>query len=647
MSSTALARQTPPNLHALLGPLTHFGLTEAWQAALLLPRRHIDLQHPAGTVHEVLGQERIALHLVIASQPKAYYRGAPRVSFRVTDSAGTTCWASIFGDTKEWLAKLSAGQRIACRASVRMYQGEPSVTIDALLDGDEGGIEVVYPERTRLATSEEVATRVRALLPRAIPRAARFLEEAISPLASPTRILEGLGCPGWTLEQVLLQAHQPISGAYGQHALTVLRQIAAIATALKARHATLLDLKAPIYQLTTLEQRLAQLPYAVTHEQRHAIYEIAGDLATGRPMRRLLAGDVGCGKTVCFGAIVAALHDAGGRAAILLPNTILATQVARELLDYWPDLDLNCVTGDSASRPGARLIVGTTAILHRSQTTYPLVVIDEEQKFSTEQKQQLIARNGHQLIVSATCMPRSLALAQLGTTALSTLRTPHAPKIIHTTLWAPSQRVELFDAVRRDLRSGHTVVVVYPLRGETEQEDGPQHSVENAREGWERLFPGKVRTLVGTDTEQTKEAVLQDLRERRAQVLLATTAVEVGVTIPRLSRVVIIHPERHGLMTLHQIRGRVARQGGEGFCDLYLPNPVKADTRERLEVFERTSDGFALAEYDLQRRGMGDLAEGGRKQSGSDESLLFGHHLTPADLDAVYPLIDRLARPTH
>jgi len=163
--------------------------------------------------------------------------------------------------------------------------------------------------------------------------------------------------------------------------------------------------------------------------------------------------------------------------------------------------------------------------------------------------------------------------------------------------------------------------------------------VQQARERWEALYPGKVGSLTSDDEEGVKTQVLQALKDRRIQICLCTTVIEVGITIPELFHIVIVCPERLGLMQLHQLRGRVARGGGKGHCILYCPEPINEKQRRRLEFFASTTDGFELAEYDMRERGIGNISATSSKQSGSDDTFLYGVKMDVNSLDDVVPLV--------
>ncbi len=245
-----------------------------------------------------------------------------------------------------------------------------------------------------------------------------------------------------------------------------------------------------------------------------------------------------------------------------------------------------------------------------------------------------------------------MPLARYGVVKVSKLTKPHTPMDIHTRIWSAEQSKELGRQVFETIKNGDQVLYVYPLREADECEEEKPAGAPGRRgneltsateifEKWEKIYPGKVRLIHGQMADDEKTAALCDMREGRAAVLIATTVVEVGTNLPKLRRVVIVHPERHGLTTLHQIRGRVARLGGEGWCDLFLPYPLKEASMKRLQVLEETQDGFKVAEHDMRVRGVGDLSSNSSKQSGADGTFLFGRPVSIEALDAVMEMLDK------
>jgi ATP-dependent DNA helicase RecG len=370
------------------------------------------------------------------------------------------------------------------------------------------------------------------------------------------------------------------------------------------------------------------------------------------PRHHLLSGDVGTGKTVVYGLVAAANARNGDLSAVMLPNQALAGQVAREMGEMWPDLQIELITGVSRKSdlvvPSGGIVVGTTALLTRIpadvRARITLVVVDEQQKFSVAQREHLIEHGAHLLEVTATCIPRTLALARYGAIKVSRLTQPHTPKNIVSRIYQASQKADLFREIRASLAQGNQVLIVYPLKdSEQSAKNNERLAVEQAAQMWERAFPGKVRKIHGAMSDEEKSAALYDLREDRAEILIGTTVVEVGINLPRLRHVVVVDPGRLGLTQLHQIRGRAARNGGEGLFDMYLPTPPAEHTMERLSVLTRTQDGFKVAEDDLRLRGFGDLGVGSERQTGADETFLYGRPIRVDVMDKVAKIIeDRL-----
>jgi len=646
MSATSIIKSSPPRGHVILAGL---GLSESWHVALLLP---LSYREPAGrwnNSREVPLGRPVRMTVTVDLPPRSYFNGAPRVVTSLIDGHGETFRASVFGNSATWKELLTAGSRHALTLKFQEYNGDIRAVILGVAAIDEAGdrpVEVVYPSIPGTLAASEVRAAVLEGLDAAIPAAASHITAALETLAAPADVLAHIDAAGWTIEQLLDQVHRPLSLAYGEFAREMLLKLAGLAQLhhLADHHATARAARA--FALGTIAARSEQLPFKLTEHQVQAVGQLAAQIRTGEPLRGLLIGDVGSGKTCTFGVLAAATIDAGGRVAILLPSTVLADQVHRELSSYWPDLAIALVTGDSTANEALeseRFVIGTSAILHRQAGYFDLVIIDEEQKFSIEQKSQLSRHGAHQLTVTATCIPRTLALARYGALTVVVLPEGHAQRFIETRIRYPVQtdRAELFAAVRHDLRMGQQVLVIYPLRDAQHPDD--RHSVHSAREGWAKTFGAeRVRTLTGEDSDERKAEVMADMRAGRAQILLATTVVEVGVNLPNLFRVIVVSPDRFGAATLHQLRGRAARKGGEGCFDLLLTGPVSAKTAERLDILVRCRNGFEVAERDMELRGFGDLGVEAIRQTGADESLVFGQACPVAMTDRLVPLLQQL-----
>lgn len=621
-----------------VGRFAALGLKEPWHVALLMPSGYDDLRNVATSVEETLGHERAVIWLEKVEEARSSFSGGkPRTTVVMRDQVGNAVRCTVFGDTPVWLERFAQLTSAHFIVQGDVYREEIQLRIvEELPDEWVGRLRPKYPGKPNYLAAEKVRDKVVATLPKALPLAASFIENELAPLVGRDRLMEAAGLGGWSLEQALEEAHLPASSKMASVAREALHRIAAFAALAKAHSHTLERPPARSLRLNTWPVRMGALPYTSTQEQRQAVLDAVQDMAKPTAMARVLVGDVGSGKTTVFGTLAVACCDAGGRVAILLPNLPLAEQVHREIAETWPDVGATLVTGDTVGdglnqRP---LLVGTTALLHRKVGEFDLVIVDEEQKFSVEQREVLAGTKAHLLTSSATCIPRSAALARYGAVGISELRKSHVKKYIRTRHWRADEKRNLMGELFQFLKSGDQLLMVYPMREPGEEVD-PLLSVQCAYEGWERMFPGKVRMLTGDDDDGVKSAVMADMREDRAQILLATTVVEVGITLPKLRRITIVSPERYGLSTLHQLRGRVARKGGDGWCDLYSPMPLKDKQLDKLNAFIGCKDGFEVAELDLRLRGFGDLAKGATKQSGADDSFLFGSAITP---DHVAPM---------
>jgi ATP-dependent DNA helicase RecG len=380
-----------------------------------------------------------------------------------------------------------------------------------------------------------------------------------------------------------------------------------------------------------LTSRLRQaLPYELTAAQVRASREIFADMCSDRRMHRLLQGDVGSGKTIValFGALLA--MENGYQAALMAPTELLAEQHARTFRGLLAPLAIEplLVTGSLLARDrkqaAARmermeplLVVGTHALVQEgtSFAKLGLAIVDEQHRFGVEQRKQLGAKGEAPdvLLLSATPIPRSLALTLYGDLDLSILdERPPGRQPVVTALRPSSGRERVLTFVNRQLDEGRQAYIVYPVIAESEKTD-----LKAATTMFETLSAGafagrKVALLHGKIPAAERDEIMRAFRDGTIQVLVATTVIEVGIDVANATVMVIEHPERFGLSQLHQLRGRVGRGAAESFC--ILLGDVSPDVRERLDLFVRTDDGFEIARADLRLRGMGDLF--GERQSG-------------------------------
>lgn len=657
-----------------IGKLASLGMEHLGQVPLYLPVAHDDLTTIADSALGYENQEDpFPIYLTLRTTPRAYYNGAPRTTFDATDDRGNAYRVTIFGDTKEWIATLADTTRACFLCTAKIWNGATTLLATEIVPNEwVGRLRPRYAGKPRVMTPQSVRDAILGLLPRAVAESVTYVRKQLAQFGSMEDLLADVGARGWTLEQIIQQNHLPASIAHRDHARLVFMRLAALGTMVALHQRNLAPEANPI-ALDTLPQRLASMRYTLTSDQRAAIDHIAHAIANPKTTAHVLcAGEVGTGKTVVATAIAAAVHDAGvdRRIAILSPNAILAGQMLDELRADFPDVDAALVVGETPTTAELRhrVLVGTSAILFRSEgIRFDLVIVDEQHRWSRGMREQLVTHGTHLIEMTATPIPRTQALIRFGRVSVVELRQTHKPKTIHSILHeGPEGRRSLFQSVADTIRRGEPVLVIYPKRDRSSPDQtDPQmdlvggapaakpkqpaapgamndaHSVEVARPRWEQIFPGKVRTLTGDDHDDDKTRVLSEIVSGEAQVLLCTTVVEVGVNLPNLYRIVIVCPERHGLMGLHQLRGRVARNGGEGTCHLYSPEPLKPKQRDRLAYFCQTPSGFDLAEYDLRERGAGDLSPDSDRQSGADQTFLFGATLELQHLDDIMPIWQR------
>lgn len=380
---------------------------------------------------------------------------------------------------------------------------------------------------------------------------------------------------------------------------------------------------------------VGELPFELTEDQRACLGAIEEDLTSDSPMHRLLQGDVGTGKTVVATASMLRVADNGYQTAMMAPTEVLAEQHYRTLGEFIPDVPCNVellVGGmDDSEKDAVRedirngevdLVVGTHSLIQGGVDFSDLgyVVIDEQHRFGVEQRRRLREKGPDvdMLIMSATPIPRSLAMTRYGDLRISTLETfPQGPKKITTELLdqTDANRIEVYRDVRDAVEQGEKAFFVFPAVEENEETEltPAQDAWESARES--EFFSGVDLGLVhGRMSREEKQRVMRRFEEGDVQVLFSTTVIEVGIDVPEASYLVVHDAENFGLAQLHQLRGRIGRGGQEAYCYLLVDPDASEDSHERLEVLERTQDGFEVSREDLRIRGIGNLA--GTRQAG-------------------------------
>lgn len=391
----------------------------------------------------------------------------------------------------------------------------------------------------------------------------------------------------------------------------------------------------------------ALFPHPFTEDQSKALDDIQSDLLIGEPMMRMVQGDVGCGKTwVAFASIVNAIENKF-QSALMCPTESLARQhymEAQELLEK-SGYKIRLLLGNTKAKEKKEiykacengeidLVIGTHSLIQKDLKFKNLgfVVIDEQHKFGVEQRIKLISKGKgcHCLIMTATPIPRSLSLTQYGDLDITTIKSmPKFRSGFKTRIVTDKTFEQFLSFLKTRLSLNEQAYIVVPAIEDNEEMD--INNLEQVYEKFKKFFPENIiLPLHGKMAPTEKENAFFKFKNGEINVLIATSVVEVGINVPNATIMAILNPERFGLSSLHQLRGRVGRGEKVGFCFLIIDKTISRDATQRLEYVEKTSDGFKIAEEDLKNRGQGDIL--GKDQSGTDSFKRLANPIIHRDL---------------
>ena len=397
-----------------------------------------------------------------------------------------------------------------------------------------------------------------------------------------------------------------------------------------------------------MEQYINSLPFPLTQTQRNVIYNTIDNSMQNKRNHILLQGDVGSGKTVVAVSLAIAMAENGYQAAIMAPTVILATQHYDGIIDVANRLGLKvCLMTSNLTKHEKNeitkkinsheydIIIGTHGIIS-DDIQYPalgMIIIDEEHRFGVEQREKLVSKAAigvHEISMSATPIARTVTQAFYSSDVqVCELEVPSIRKPIRTTFI--SDRRVLYKYILTMIASGQQVYSVCPYVEENEDNENII-SVEELYREYQTAFNGKVKigVVTGKMKQEDADQIINDFKNKKYHILIATTIIEVGVNVPNANLIIINNPDRFGLAQLHQLRGRVGRGSQQGFCAMYLKaeTPISPISKDRIDIMCRTSNGFEIAEEDLKLRGGGYVL--GTKQSGFDVYL---------DMISKYPYI--------
>ena len=623
---------------ALAARLAVLGVEQVQDLLFILPTRYEDRTRlqPIGAL--LAGGRAVVEGEVQLTE--VVFRRRRQMLCRIADGSGFLT-LRFFHFSAAQQQGLARGHRIRCFGEVRR---------------GPLGLEMVHPEYRRVfdadAALEESLTpvypategvsqgRLRALIGQAL----REVETAGVRDWLPPPLLASLGLP--ELRDALRQVHRPPvdveleeleAGRHpAQRRLAFEELLTHQVVMRRLRETATADPAWPLPDAADLENRfIAALPYALTGAQRRALADIAQDLSRDRPMVRLVQGDVGCGKTAVAAAAAARAIGSGYQAALMAPTELLAEQHQRNLAAWFAPLGIEVilVSGSQPARTRrsalelvaqgtARLVVGTHALFQEGMqfADLALVIVDEQHRFGVQQRMRLAekgqreGRHPHQLIMTATPIPRTLAMtayADLDVSVIDELPPGRTP--VKTVVAPETRRDEVVARIDVACRAGRQAYWVCPLIEESE-ELRHQAAEETAAALAEALPHLRVGLVHGRMPPAQKDRTMLEFKAGQIQLLVATTVIEVGVDVPNATLMVIENAERMGLAQLHQLRGRVGRGAHESSCVLLYRAPLGMLSRARLNAIRESNDGFVIAQRDLELRGPGELL--GTRQTG-------------------------------
>lgn len=609
--------------------LKSLGLVTLENLLYFFPRRYDDFSQLKPINRIEYGEELTVLGTVQSSSMRPI-RGGKMQLIEVIISDGTG-FLRLTWFNQPWLAnKLTTGVQIIASGKVDMYLGHLVMN-----SPDWEQLEQEHLHTNRIVPVYPLTAKVTQKWLRKIMHQSVTFWSPRVPDYMPQQILQSAALID--LPTALRQVHFPDSDAQLQSARARLAfdEIFFLQLGVLAQKRSWQAAAAQVFTVSDewMQARIVALPFELTQAQQRVLAETRTDLASGRPMNRLLQGDVGSGKTVISAVSAAILAENGAQTAVMAPTSILAEQHYRTfstlLKDYLAEDEIALLVGDTPegekrairerlSTGAVKLIIGTHALLEDPVEfqRLQLAVIDEQHRFGVEQRAILRAKgeNPHLLVMTATPIPRSLALTIYGDLDLSVMdEMPVGRLPIETHILHPLERERAYQLIRSQISASRQAFIICPLVEQGENEDA-KAAVEERDRLQQQVFPHyQLGLLHGRMRPDEKEEVMLKFRNGEYQILVSTSVVEVGVDITNATVMLIEGANRFGLSQLHQFRGRVGRGSNQSYC-LLIPESENALENERLSAMEETNDGFILAERDLEQRGPGDFL--GTRQSG-------------------------------
>lgn len=598
--------------------LASLGINSLYDLVYYFPFRYDELQ--TLPLDQIQDGQKAVLNGEVVTEPLVSYFGyhKSRLTFKLKIDHAIVM---VVFFNQPWLRKkIEAGQKIAVYGVFNKLRLQlTGQRIIAQADKDDA-MNPVYSVNRQLKQA-----RLVKLIEQALPEALPLLGETVpSELRTKFRLMPE--------KDLVQQCHYPTSPRAGMLArrsaifreFFIFEMQMALLVAGRSKRGGI----AKKYDLSAIGELTASLPFSLTADQKHAVNEIFADLFQPRQMNRLLEGDVGSGKTIVAVYALFAAVTAGYQACLMAPTEILAQQHFKKINELLAPLGVNCVLLTGATKGKKKIYadlttgrinvaIGTQALIQDlvNFKKLGLVIVDEQHRFGVNQRQALLNKGDQVdfLAMTATPIPRTLALTVYGEMAVSALHQMPTGRKPIISKWVGSNKLEeVYQAIREQIATGGQVYAVTPLI-----ESSEKMSLQNAQDQCDKLtaaFPNqKVMLLTGQMTAAEKNQIMANFAVGKIDILVATSVIEVGVDVADASLMVIFDADHFGLSQLHQLRGRIGRGERQSYC-YFVADPNTDSGKKRMRIIEKTTDGFALAQEDLKLRGQGNLF--GAEQSG-------------------------------
>lgn len=689
--------------------LKSIGIERPSDLILYMPRSYIDTSTPSLISNVEIGGSPSFFRLKILSKPSSRLlkNGTKLITFSSSDgfsSAQVSCFASSpkkstggFNDQytlEGMITSLNAGDYINLFGTVDIYNGNKQINLRRIVPDDQTNMIIPqYKGAVRLVSekgnsekkkrleikSEKIQQRIKMAFSNQDVVKECLLRIIYALKSNQKYILEVTNSKFSSIYECLYKIHFPSSIDEANEAKSDLIKIGTYQIYKNSRDRTTITDDSCIFNIdvSIINDLFSRIEFPPTNDQLKATIEIVKDLNKNKPMRRILSGDVGVGKTLPYLISAVAAQMKGRNVGIMIPNVLVALQVATELKKYFPEIPFILLQKGDAKKKGFSIgennpiLIGTSSLifaLKDSDYKIEYLIVDEQHRMGVQQREILKNSTTHSLEATATAIPRTMAIVCNGGLDVSVIKEKPVVKKIKTMIMEEKDKIELMKKIKSIVDMGRQVAIIYPIVEKKEQdqnqeddatliepddqyeepEDEKVREVVIAGEQMEKYFPNKVCVLHGKMKPEEKEKKIQEMKDNKYNVLIASTVIEIGVTVPSMMAVIVVDADRYGVTTLHQLRGRIDRKGeitamGEfGLFIMMIRRKMNQKIRDRLSILVNHDDGFKIAEEDMIQRGFGDLSKLGSKQSGESSSIFYNLKIPHETLPSMFEYFESI-----